>query len=109
MSVEQNNHSLNIRGGNKKDIVIDISIRDGNGRLHSLSNNQAGISNNSNEINNTQAKTNNPIPSIDGIFMGKEIPSSLLFKTSHSQVDTVIDIGYRDIDGRIVRLSNDQS
>ncbi len=97
MSIEQHYHPLNNQEINKQDTVINTGVRDTDGRIVPLF--------------NTQPDTPlNPVLSGDNSILyteKKELPSIL--KTPIPKEDTVIDVGFRDGDGNIIRLSNNQS
>ncbi|GIW61725.1 MAG: hypothetical protein KatS3mg089_0577 [Patescibacteria group bacterium] len=108
MSIEQNSNPANIRRKNE-DIVISIGIRDGDGRIVFLSHTQSHT-----QIENPQINNTIPCPNTEILFSEKEPPSLHLPTVSHSKEytvkeDKVIDIGFLDEDGNIIRLSNNQS
>lgn len=116
MSVERNCNPSKIRRKKEEDIVISIGIRDGDGGIVFLSNNQTHPQIENPEINNTINPEINKIPSpnTEFLFREKVIPSTNLPKRFQSKEDTVkedkvIDVGFLDEDGKIVRLSNNQS
>jgi hypothetical protein len=108
MSVEQNCNPSNIRRRKDEDIVISIGIKDGDDRIVFLSNSQTQP-----QIENPNINTIPPV-NTEMLFGEKELPSLNLPKVSHSKKytlkeDKVIDIGFLDKDGNIIRLSNNQS